>query len=697
MLAALAAVVLIGALIGGYASRALFDSDQFAARAVTALNNDAVAAEAATRVTDQLVVAEPNLIAVRPVVQGVVGGIVSGGAFQDLFRAGVADLHRAIFEQDESTVTLTLADIGATIRGALAAFDPKLARKIPPQLDLSLVDGELPEPLATVVSIADAFRWLPLALLILAAGLGGLAVKLARDARRGWVALGAALSLSAVVTIVSLNAIQAIVLASLDGSSARDAADGVWDAFVGDLETALVLLALCGAVIAAAASSLLRPLDVRTQLERVWGFATTVPEAPRWRAARAAVLIAAGVLIILRNSEFLSLLATLTGLYLAYAGVGELMRLTTAAPHEAAEDRRRGRAALTAVGICAGVILAAGAIFIGAGGVTEPSLAVGTDGCNGSDALCERPFDTVAIGATHNSMSAASNPGWLFAQQERGFSDQLRDGVRGLLIDAHPGVETDDGTIKTDLSDLSSSERQAYEAALGPDALKAALRVRDRIVNSPEVGEPGVYLCHRFCELGAISIDRAFGEIRDFLAANPDEVLAIVVEDYVPPEEIAGAAQRTGLLEYIYTGRVGDPWPTLEEMIGSGGRILMLAENEGGGASIPWYHLGYDVLMQETPYSFKQPAQLTSADQLEASCAPNRGPADAPLFLVNHWIDTSPAPKPSNAAKVNTRAALLERVHHCQDERDLLANLIAIDFYRQGDLPGAIAELNAER
>ncbi len=101
--------------------------------------------------------------------------------------------------------------------------------------------------------------------------------------------------------------------------------------------------------------------------------------------------------------------------------------------------------------------------------------------------------------------------------------------------------------------------------------------------------------------------------------------------------------------------------------------------------------------MQETPYSFKKPAQLTAPDRLEASCEPNRGPADAPLFLINHWIDTSPAPRPSNAAKVNTRNALLDRVHHCQDQRDLVANLIAIDFYREGDLFGATAELNSER
>jgi hypothetical protein len=292
-------------------------------------------------------------------------------------------------------------------------------------------------------------------------------------------------------------------------------------------------------------------------------------------------------------------------------------------------------------------------------------------------------------------MSAATNPGWLFAQQEKGFSDQLRDGIRGLLIDAHYGQPTESGSIKTDLSDLDGSEREAYEAELGSEALDAALRIRDRIVNSPTTGPRQVYLCHRFCELGAIPIDKAFGQIRDFLAANPNEVLVIVIEDYVEPDEIAAAAERTGVLDYIYEGQLGDPLPTLGEMVEANARVVMLAENDAGGGSITWYHEAYDELLQETPFRFTRPPELTDPARLPASCAPNRGPDSAPLFLINHWIDTSPAPKPSNAAKVNARAALLERVRECERIRDLGANLIAVDFYREGDVFGVVEELNA--
>ena len=50
----------------------------------------------------------------------------------------------------------------------------------------------------------------------------------------------------------------------------------------------------------------------------------------------------------------------LPGLYIAYAGVSELMRMTISAEAaEAAEDRAAGRRALVAAGIAAGLIVLA--------------------------------------------------------------------------------------------------------------------------------------------------------------------------------------------------------------------------------------------------------------------------------------------------------------------------------------------------
>jgi hypothetical protein len=700
VLAVLAALALLAGLVTGYARLALFDSDGFSDRATAALDDDAVRAEIARRVTDDLVLnASADLVAFRPVIEGVVEGIVGAGIFQNLFRTAARDVHSAFFEGNQNTATFTLADVGVVLRGALQTLAPRLSKEIGGGTDADVTPIDPPK---WFTELAQAGRDLgPLAVILLVLGLVLVAIALwrSRDRRRTLLVFGIAVVGCGVVAAVALGVVRTILLARIDDTGIRDAARGIWDAYLGDLRDGLYVFAACGAVIAAAASSLVRPVDIADPLRRGWAAVTAVPER-RWvRVVRALALIAAGVLIVIEPDAFLNLLGLAVGLYVAYAGVSELLRITIApATEEQREaERTRGRRVLVASGIASAVIIIGGAIFIASGGtVSERAEAVETVGCNGATELCDRPLNEVAFASTHNAMSAVTNKDWLLGQQDAGFIDQLEDGVRGLLIDAHYGQPTEGGQVKTDLSDLTGGERKTYEETLGKEGLDAALRIRDRLVNSKPTGPRQVYLCHRFCEIGAIPAVDAFREYRDFLAVNPNEVLVIVIEDYVQPADIQDAVKESGLIDYVYKGPL-DPPPTLQEMIDSGGRVVMMAEKDAGGGSIRWYHEAYDDLVQETPFTFKKPELLTARKNLAASCEPNRGPDDAPFFLLNNWVETTPQPKPSNAEKVNAKEALSMRIRRCERLRDLYANLIAVDFYRQGDLFDVTDKLNAQR
>jgi hypothetical protein len=699
VLAVLAAVVLLAGLVAGYARLTLFDSDEFSARATAALEDDAVKSEIARRVTDDLVLnAQADLVAVRPLIESVVEGLVGAGVFRDLFHNAVRDVHSALFEGNENTATLTLADIGVVVRGALQALAPRVAKQIPGGADTDVTPIEPPGWLADLAQIGHDLLGLSLVLLALGLALVALALWRSRDRRRTLLVFGIALVGAGVIAAVALGVIRTLLVARIEDTGIRDAAHAVWEVYLGDLRNALYVFAAIGAVLAAAASSLLRPVDVEAPLRRAWETLVRAPERRWLRILRALGLVVVGALIVINPDAFIHLLGLLAGLYIAYAGVAELIRITIAPP--TAERREaemvRGRRTLVTAGITSAVILIGGAIFIASGGTSERAEAIETVGCNGSVELCDRPLDEIAIPSTHNAMSAVTNKDWLFGQQDAGFPDQLHDGIRGLLIDAHYGQPTESGKVKTDLSDLSGGERETYVETLGPEGLDAALRIRDRVVNSETTGPRQVYLCHRFCELGAIPIVSAFRQYRDFLAVNSSEVLVIVIEDYVKPSDIAEAVEESGLIDYVYEGPL-DPPPTLQEMIDSGGRVAIMAENDAGGGSIPWYHEAYDALVQETPYTFKKPDALTGAKRLAESCEANRGRAQAAFFLINHWVDTAPAPRPSNAKKVNASEALRKRVRRCERIRGLAANLIAVDFYRQGDLFDVVEQLNAER
>jgi hypothetical protein len=201
-----------------------------------------------------------------------------------------------------------------------------------------------------------------------------------------------------------------------------------------------------------------------------------------------------------------------------------------------------------------------------------------------------------------------------------------------------------------------------------------------------------MYLCHSFCELGGTRLDEALRDIHDFLIANPGEILVIVNQDYVTPEDFVGAVRAAGLDKLAYRGPTSGRWPTLRQMIDANQRVLFLAENKAGAA--PWYHPAYEAITQETPYSFSRPEQLIGAAGLGATCEQNRGPANAPLFLVNHWVTTDPVPLPSHAAQVNADEPLMSRLRECRGIRHHLPNLVAVNFYRRGDLLRVVDAIN---
>jgi hypothetical protein len=325
---------------------------------------------------------------------------------------------------------------------------------------------------------------------------------------------------------------------------------------------------------------------------------------------------------------------------------------------------------------------------VGSGGATTAAPAAGP--CNGREALCDRPLPEVALAATHNSMSAPL-PGWYSAAQDAGIADQLQFGIHGLLIDTHYADKLSGGRLRTYFGEGAKVKELTQQDGVSPSAVEAALRTRERLGFQGK-GERGMYLCHTFCELGGTPLDEALRDIHDFLIANPGEVLVVINQDYVKPEDFVGALRDAGLDKLAYRGPTSGRWPTLRQMIASNQRVLFLAENEAGGA--PWYHPTYDAITQETPYSFSRPEQLIGAAGLAASCRANRGPADAPLFLVNHWVTTDPVPLPSHASEVNAYEPLMARLRECERIRHHFPNLVAVNFYRRGDLLRAVDTLN---
>jgi hypothetical protein len=201
-----------------------------------------------------------------------------------------------------------------------------------------------------------------------------------------------------------------------------------------------------------------------------------------------------------------------------------------------------------------------------------------------------------------------------------------------------------------------------------------------------EGGERDLWLCHTVCELGATRMVDALEEIRSFLEENRDEVVILFIEPYVAPAEIAKAFERAGLDRYVATLARDEPLPTLGQLVRRNRRVIVFTEKDADG-TVPWYLDGFS-FVQDTPLG------ATTTDQL--SCKRERGDADSPLLMLNHWADLFPPQLRANRP-FQTKRAILSRARRCARKRGLPVNLIAVDHYDQGHLIDAVQTLNDER
>lgn len=260
--------------------------------------------------------------------------------------------------------------------------------------------------------------------------------------------------------------------------------------------------------------------------------------------------------------------------------------------------------------------------------------------CNGHEALCDRRYDQVAFAATHNAM-ADTDSGIFGPCQTHPIARQLEDGIRGLMIDTY--YDPDDGvTTQT---------------------------------------------CHGVCLDENRTLETDLRTIATFLRTHRDAVVTIIFESYISAAATEAAFEASGALRYTYAHTLGEPWPTLREMIANDERLVVFTDTGGGTETgpHPWY-------MDQWQYAFQNPYAANTADDF--SCITDRGTDGAgQIFIMNHFL-TNPIASFDLAAMVNPYAVLKPHVDDCVVEQGRIPNFVTVDFYDTGDLMQVVDELN---
>ena len=327
-----------------------------------------------------------------------------------------------------------------------------------------------------------------------------------------------------------------------------------------------------------------------------------------------------------------------------------------------------------------------------------------------------------------------ASPGWLFAEQSAGITAQLNYGVRALLVKTHYGIPsavdvTGADLVVTDRAAELAANPKAVEQSLPPGSTSASAERAQKLAASAGIdpSKRDVYLCHVYCEYGATRFRTVLDDIKRFLDQNPDEVVIMIIGDYVSAADTQRVFQDAGLYDRLYSYDATQPppdprpddrrppeplralgvqrapagveQPRLRPLPGHAVH-LPAAERAArrGGRRVPEPTAppttrASSTTRWSTPTPPPAPARRLAFGPTWAgtpSCAPNRGTPDSPLFQINHWV--TPAGSASTVAQarqVNAYDVLMPRVRTCTTERGRFPTIVGVNFVTTGDLlPG---------
>jgi hypothetical protein len=287
-----------------------------------------------------------------------------------------------------------------------------------------------------------------------------------------------------------------------------------------------------------------------------------------------------------------------------------------------------------------------------------------TTPCNGHPDYCSRKYSNITYIAAHNS--PFSRPGNAASNQALDVRYQLEDGIRMLQFQTHWNE-----TAQT------------------------------------------IQLCHTSCDvLNVGTLESYLTRVTSWLQRHPYDVITILMgnSDVISPDKYISPVTSSGLIDYVYTPpkipMAVANWPTLQEMIFSNTRAVMMLDYEANQQEIPW-------LLDEFGQMFETPFSPTNRD---FPCTADRPPEDWPgalpranrMYMANHNLNVDISfggislLVPNTLILNETNAAaevygsLKTNSLNCTSLWNRPPNFLLVDYYNVGDFNGSVFQVAAD-
>jgi hypothetical protein len=229
-----------------YVKQNVLDSGELSKHVVASLGRSDVRKFIASKTADEVVKQVPALESNRQTVEAATDKVVSTDQFKAVLGAAVVVAANRLIDHDKDNAAMKLQNVGQEVKTQLEAIDPKLAAKVPDDLDAKVASLANAPAVASVTHVFNTISALgvilpPIAILLLIAS-----VLVAPDRRAATGRLGVTLIVTAIVVIVVSYMGRNRVLDVVPSGLGRDAAGGIWDEVIGPYRTWLIVGGLAG-------------------------------------------------------------------------------------------------------------------------------------------------------------------------------------------------------------------------------------------------------------------------------------------------------------------------------------------------------------------------------------------------------------------------------------------------------------------
>jgi len=291
-------------------------------------------------------------------------------------------------------------------------------------------------------------------------------------------------------------------------------------------------------------------------------------------------------------------------------------------------------------------------------------------GCNGQESLCHKAYDRVAYATMHNAYSTTQDM-FVFAQHRSCIRTALVRGMRGFMLDIH-------------------------------------------------LTETGLKLCHYSCLAGSLSLSSTLDTFREFLEANPREIVTIFWETISDRNTVIPIEKRK-IVKTLYEKAVLDTellsmihmeyadvflkksWPTLQTMVDNNRRLVMFSD----ATYVPHeWDLFDQIFIIQTSF------EIDNGNDLLSNCSlTSKKTWDRQMPVINHFT------RASSVFGINTQSTMWlekafnipffmptnrdpffsEKMAGCVTEmrsHDMFPTFVVVDFWESSDVLEIVNRLN---